>query len=218
METKICRRCNLEKELSSFYYRKDGNIHRKICKECISSDRANYYSENREDILANVKEYASKPEIKEKIRIRNNKWERDKRKNDPIFKLQCNISNLIYQALKDNGATKKGQSVSKYLSSSYEEYRNHLENLFSHPDNLTPDGKVWMSWDNWKPYNHKTWDDNDPATWTWNIDHIIPQSDLPFSSMENDAFKQCWSIKNLRPYSAKQNLLDGTNRTRHKKK
>jgi hypothetical protein len=48
----------------------------------------------------------------------------------------------------------------------------------------------------------------------WNLDHIIPQSDLPFVSMEEENFKKCWALINLRPYSAKQNLIDGNRRNR----
>jgi len=35
-----------------------------------------------------------------------------------------------------------------------------------------------------------------------------PQSDLLYISMSEDNFKKCWALSNLRPYSAKQNLLD----------
>ena len=59
-----------------------------------------------------------------------------------------------------------------------------------------------MSWKNYGVY--------------WHIDHIIPQSDLPYTSMEDDNFKLCWALDNLRPLEAKQNLLDGAKRTRHK--
>lgn len=34
--------------------------------------------------------------------------------------------------------------------------------------------------------------------------------------MNEENFKKCWALSNLRPYSAKQNLLDGANRKRHK--
>jgi hypothetical protein len=27
--------------------------------------------------------------------------------------------------------------------------------------------------------------------------------------MEDENFKKCWSLENLRPYSAKQNIIDG---------
>jgi len=33
--------------------------------------------------------------------------------------------------------------------------------------------------------------------------------------MENEAFKECWALTNLRPYSAKQNIIDGSTRIRH---
>ena len=51
-----------------------------------------------------------------------------------------------------------------------------------------------------------TWNDEDKSTWTWKIDHIIPQSKLPYSSMEEENFKICWALENLRPLSAKENL------------
>jgi hypothetical protein len=70
----------------------------------------------------------------------------------------------------------------------------------------------WMTWDNHGNYDLNTWDDNDQFTWVWQIDHIIPQSLLPYTSMEDDNFKKCWALENLRPYSAKQNLLDGNRR------
>ena len=64
-------------------------------------------------------------------------------------------------------------------------------------------------------YVAATWDDSDPATWTWQIDHIIPQSDLPYTSMTDYNFRRCWALENLRPFSAKQNQLDGVTRIRH---
>lgn len=61
----------------------------------------------------------------------------------------------------------------------------------------------------------KKWDEKDSSTWTWQIDHIKPQSLFDYKSMEDDEFNQCWALENLRPYSSKQNWLDGINRTRH---
>jgi hypothetical protein len=65
-----------------------------------------------------------------------------------------------------------------------------------------------MTWNTHGIYNSKTWDDNDVSTWRWQIDHIIPQSILPYTSIEDNNFKKCWALENLRPYSAKQNILD----------
>jgi len=69
-----------------------------------------------------------------------------------------------------------------------------------------------MTWKNYGSYCVNLWDDNDCSTWTWNIDHIIPQSKLPYISMDDDNFKICWALENLRPLSAKQNLIDGNKR------
>ena len=85
--------------------------------------------------------------------------------------------------------------------------KQHLENQF----------ESWMTWNNWGRYSLDTWKDDDQATWTWQIDHIIPQSDLPYSSMEDENFQKCWQLNNLRPLSAKQNILDGVNKIRHGK-
>jgi hypothetical protein len=87
-----------------------------------------------------------------------------------------------------------------------EELKEYLEKQFSLP------GNECMSWQNQGKYNPKTWKDDDISTWVWNIDHIIPQSKLPYTSMEEDNFKICWALENLRPYSAKQNIMDGNRR------
>lgn len=84
---------------------------------------------------------------------------------------------------------------------------NHLQQSFD----------PWMNLNNYGKYDPKTWDDHDQATWTWNIDHVIPQSELPYFSMEEENFRKCWSLENLRPYSSKQNFLDGIYRIRHTK-
>ena len=75
-----------------------------------------------------------------------------------------------------------------------------------------------MNWNNYGKYNAKKWDDKNPKTWTWNIDHIIPQFRLPFNSIKHKNFKKAWALKNLRPYSAKQNILDGVRKIDRNKK
>jgi len=69
-----------------------------------------------------------------------------------------------------------------------------------------------MTWDNQGKYDPKIWDDNDQTTWMWNIDHIIPQSKLTYTSLDEDNFQKAWALNNLRPLSAKQNILDGNRR------
>jgi len=173
-------------------------------------ERKQYYDNNREEILNNKKKYyeANKEKIKEYNRklAKNNRnkintLQNKRRLENPEIKLRHNISTIIRQVLKKN----KRFSILKYLDYTIQELKEHLENQF----------ESWMTWDNHGIYNSKTWDDGNSSTWTWNIDHIIPQSDLLYTSMQDENFKKCWSLKNLRPYSAKQNLIDGASKSRH---
>jgi hypothetical protein len=126
----------------------------------------------------------------------------ERRKNDHFFKLRTYVSSCIGFVLSKNKSSKKGESVMKYLPYTIEELSKYLESLFL----------PWMTWDNRGVYNVEKWDDNNSCTWTWQLDHIIPQSKLPYYSMEDENFKKAWALSNLRPYSAKQNILDGNRR------
>jgi hypothetical protein len=174
-----------------------------------------YYNDNKEDKLLYQKEYATnnKEKIalakrnyyinnKEEIIAQHVEYEKERIKNDPVFKFRKLVSKSIRYALKNNGFSKNEKSCLDYLEYTFDTLIDHIESQF----------EWWMTWDNHGAYNLMKWDDDDPSTWTWNIDHIIPQSLLPYSSMEDDNFKKCWALENLRPLSAKQNILDGNRR------
>lgn len=93
----------------------------------------------------------------------------------------------------------------QYLPYSIQELKEHLEIQF----------EPWMTWYNHGIYDSKLWDDNDLSTWTWQIDHIVPHANFPYLSMKDQSFRDCWALSNLRPYSAKQNLIDGGTKIRH---
>lgn len=40
----------------------------------------------------------------------------------------------------------------------------------------------------------------------WHIDHIVPKSSFTYASTDDPEFKECWSLSNLRPLWADQNL------------
>jgi hypothetical protein len=246
-DLKICKKCNKEKSLPEFsisiikivngiskiYYRP-------ICKECrkplIHASSQKFYYNNREKVLAEKKEYyennkdiilpkvikyaeqnkdkkksynkAYHKDNREKVQKQQNIYRKQRREQDPEYRLREDVSTLVRRALKTAGGSKKGQSIEKYLPFSIEELRVWIENQF----------EPWMNWNNQGIYNTQSWDDNDLKTWTWQLDHIIPQTDLPYTSMEDDNFKKCWALTNLRPLSAKQNLLDGVTSIRHNKR
>lgn len=132
------------------------------------------------------------------------KYRKENRKN-PSVRLKETISTQICNALKRKKSSKKGNSVLRHLPYSLNDLKNHLESQF----------ESWMSWDNWGVYNPSTWDNEDPLTWTWQIDHIIPHSSFEYFSMNDEEFFKCWSLSNLRPLSAKENIKLGNKGINH---
>ena len=169
-------------------------------KTYFKDKNANYYLEHKEDISIDRSIYYlnNKEVIKDYRRL----YIKDKRTNDVSFNLRSQVSKNINRILKSQGSSKNGSSVLQYLPYSMQELKNHLESQF----------ESWMNWNNWGRYDLETWNDNDSSTWTWNIDHIVPQSKLLYTNMIDDNFKKCWSLSNLRPLSSKQNLIDGDRR------
>lgn len=204
---KVCKRCKELKPIEQFRSHKRAStlgdytiLIEPYCKPCEKEKVVEYRENNREAINKRTNEWHKNN--RDKI----NERDRDKYNSDPAYKLRKRVSSQIRQALSKNSSAKFNQSCKQYLTYSFEELKIHLESLFEY----------WMTWDNYGVYDTKTWNDNDQSTWRWNIDHIIPQSDLPYTSMEDDNFKLCWALSNLRPLSAKQNLIDGARATRHK--
>lgn len=153
------------------------------------------------------KEYKKKWALENKERTRPRKNENQKRRRQNLHnKLRDRISKLIHFGLSKNNSYKNTSSWN-CLTYSVEQLKQHIEKLF----------EPWMNWNNWGVYRVTTWDENDSSTWTWQLDHIIPHSDLPYSSMEDENFKKCWALENLRPLSSKLNVIEGTTKIRHKK-
>lgn len=109
-----------------------------------------------------------------------------------VSKVRSNIAGSIYSSLKYD----TNSYIWKYLPYSICELKEHLENKF----------EFWMNWSNRGKYISYVWDDNNPLSWTWQIDHIIPQSNFIFLSVSEQNFIDCWSLSNLRPISSKLNV------------
>ena len=162
-----------------------------------------YLNKNKQHILNKSKQYFIKNS--DKIKKYQKEYIKNRKKYDLKLRLKCSISANISFYLRSHCFNKNKQSTLKYLPYSINELKEHLENRF----------ESWMNWNNYGRYDAKLWNDNDVSTWTWQIDHIIPHSTFNYSSMNDEDFKKCWSLNNLRPLSSKQNFIDGINRTRH---
>lgn len=105
--------------------------------------------------------------------------------------LPHNISRAIQIALKKNNGSKNNLSVWSKLTYTPQQLKEHLESQF----------ELWMNWDNYGAlFSFKK---------TWNVDHIIPQSKLLYSSMDDKNFQKCWDLNNLRPLEASLNTKKG---------
>ncbi len=240
MELRVCKKCGNEKPLSGFVATKKAGkpvYYNRTCRTCENVAKEQYRIDNREllnqkarevystkkDLISKkrkTKEYKEKRNIyykknaeklKNKVMIYQSKnrdkinaRERNRINTSPEQKLADRMRSYLKTTLRRALVAKNMSSLSLFTYSMFE-LKQHLESLF----------EPWMSWNNWGLYNAKTWDDNDSSTWTWQIDHIIPCASLPFDSLEHPNFHQCWSLENLRPYSAKLNCIDGVTRIRH---
>ena len=242
---KTCTKCNLTKPEENFSRRERGKEDRRnVCRECHKAQKQIYYEKNKLILIEKSKEYYAKNKEQRLLYVRsyhkNNKVKinglkknyyrknvdrirsymevnksqfskrsvarrRVRRHTDPSYALRCRISGIVRNVLSENGSSKNGKSILEFLPYSMQELKEHLEKQF----------EPWMNWKNRGNYNPNTWINDDLLTWTWQLDHIIPQSELPYSSMEDENFRKCWALSNLRPLSSKQNVIEGAARYRH---
>ena len=190
MNEQECSKCKVVKPLDAFHRdKKRASGRRASCKQC----RQQRYQENREKDIERAKQHyqdnkemklAYQHEYNRKNRKERQDYRRNRKKNDPAFALRYTISKRICEMLKSNNGSKKGESIMKYLPYTQEQLKEHIEKQF----------KPGMSWDNRSE---------------WHLDHIYPQSLLPYDSMNHPNFQKAWALENLQPLWAKENIIKG---------
>ena len=116
-----------------------------------------YRKKNREKLREYKKKWAEKN--KEKVKMANAKYHKNKMINDNIYKLKHIISNIIRDSLKRKGYTKRHKSFD-IIGCDIIEFKRHMESKF----------EPWMSWENYGNPEDGIFGVNK----TWDIDHIIP--------------------------------------------
>lgn len=189
--TKICKKCNIEKELCEFHSdkkHKDGL--KSGCKKCLNAEKKIYKKENRDKIKAQAKLY--RQENVEKERERKRRWKKQnlqqflrkrrnyetkKRANDPVFAMHNRIQKGISTQLKSINK-RKSMNTHEYLGCSYVFFVSYLESLF-------------LPGMNWENRNE------------WHIDHKKPKSWYNLinedGSVNDEEMKKCWHYTNLKP-------------------
>jgi len=135
---------------------------------------------NKDKIRTDGKKY--REENRDTIREKKRIALRKYRSTSPKKRLKDNISCYIYQAIRGTKNYRKWQTLTGYT----------LEELMSHLESQFKDG---MTWDNYGK---------------WHIDHIRPIASFNFTKPEDEGFVQCWSLSNLQPLWAKDNLSKGS--------
>lgn len=109
---------------------------------------------------------------------------RERRARDPKFAIAARMSAGIYQALKAGKGGRRWESLVGYTLG---DLVRHLERQFLRG----------MTWDNYGE---------------WHIDHIRPVSSFRYETAEDQEFRDCWALTNLRPIWALDNMEKGGKR------
>lgn len=146
-----------------------------------------YVQKRRTDHLDDVRAESSRSQKKHRDRVNSYKRAWRKANKERITQsitseqrinitISANIRSHLY-------GKKNGGHWEKLVGYTLEELIQHLSDHFV-------DG---MSWENYGKYG-------------WHIDHIIPMSAFNFETPFDIDFKRCWSLGNLRPLWAEDNL------------
>jgi hypothetical protein len=182
----------------------------KIYRDSRKVLRAHYDKERREKLSKEIalmkKIYHEKNKEKDNLRTKKwrlenkeylkqyfkKRWEKDgkaltrerlkRRKSNVHLRIKHNISSLIQQRLKRRLLEKGGKSIFSFLPYTLEELMVSLSKQF----------KKKMTWKNYGK---------------WHIDHIIPDCKFQYQSVNDKEFQQCWSLENLQPLWAEDNLI-----------
>jgi hypothetical protein len=181
METKVCKKCGVEKLLCDYNkdkYSSDGFRYR--CRECTSLEYKNFYYKNREDEIQRQVSYQKNNNESVK-KGRNNRHQKNY-ENNTLYKLKVNIRNRVKLFIKSVNFDIKTNNTYNIVGCSPEELKIYIEEQFTEG----------MSWDNHKHTG-------------WHIDHITP---LSSAKTEEDVYKLC-HYTNLQPLWCDENYKKG---------
>jgi hypothetical protein len=181
METKKCKKCNIEKNITEFNkdkYSSDGHKYR--CRQCTSLEYKKFYYDNRETEITRQVNYQIRN--KEDVNLKRNIRHHKNYENNILYKLKINMRNRVKLFLKSSNFHLRTNKTFNIVGCSPDELKKHLESQFV--DN--------MSWEN---YGHKG----------WHIDHKIP---LSSAKNYDDVIKLC-HYSNLQPLWCKENYKKG---------
>jgi hypothetical protein len=154
-----------------------------ICKRCSIEKTGARKKTDRGKLLtkaSNIRNIKTIRAYAKKMRPVLNERAKIRSRTDPSFQLDRRMRSLMWASLKKNKGGRSWQDLAGY---SVDDLRSHIEKQFR-------DG---MSWELF-------------LSGEIHIDHKIPRSVFNYSSPENLDFKRCWSLENLQPMWAIDNI------------
>jgi hypothetical protein len=221
---KFCSKCKIEKDISDFpKARAIKSGYASACKACDSLKTKAYYAANREKVTDRVlKNRALFPE--KRIALANDYYERNKERLAPIRKAwqdnnreKCRAYGAKhYKANPEQSkartdkrrATVKGRlenriraGVHRQISSGSKRDRKIFDILgYTSTDLMKHLESKFLPGMSWETY----------SITTWHIDHIRPLASFNYTTPDCPDFKDAWSLKNLQPLWALDNLTKGS--------
>lgn len=205
--SKVCNACKNGKPLEEFPVDNSGKYGRKgrcsICCNQYQKSKYKYDSEwknnkrekqNKQQRMRykNDEDFREQKSVNKKIysktkhgRLKINAAGAKYLENNLQYKLKKRISSIMNNRLRKRLASKENKSTFDILPYNVEDLIEHLEKQFQ-PD---------MTWDNYGQ---------------WHIDHILPDKSFNYKSTSDKEFQKCWSLSNLQPLWAKDNLSKGS--------
>ena len=203
---KRCSKCDIEKELTEFSFRRDSQKYRNQCRECIKLINKECQIINKDEIKIKRKKYREETKNKnlkriydivyrerngEKIQLykrnyfENNKHELykkiKKRKDEDIkFRLACNLRKKALNASKAQNVRKRNKTF--YLFRCSQSFLRHwIESQLYGEMTLENYGKVWY------------------------LDHCLPIAS--FDLLDENDVKKCFNWINLRPMYVEDKIM-----------
>jgi hypothetical protein len=167
---KICKRCNIDKELDEFHKssrQKDGYNY--YCKPCMRSANNNAYKEHGYNRLDKIREYNRDPIKREHRNKIARIWQNNQYKNNIEYRLKDILRTRFYKAIQNN----KKDSIINLIGCTINELKQHIESQF----------KPEMNWEN--------------QNTIWEIDHITPCDSFNLTQLEEQ--QKCFHYTNLQP-------------------
>jgi len=214
---KKCTRCGKIQAINEFKPdKKAKDKHSCYCRECFNEIQKNYYKKNPQKyrevsrIWTRVNPEKSRANSRkwrtlnpEKHREYNYFWRKNnpekqkelcrratiKRLGTPKGKINHRLATSIRRSLR---GSKNGRHWEDLVGYAVEDLKKHLEKQFK-------DGMTWKKFMDREIH----------------IDHVIPKSKFNFEKPEDDDFKRCWALENLRPLWAVDNMKKSNKLSRH---